>query len=54
MFYIQRSEQFVQYYWKDYGWTTDKAKAKLFDSPEEARAEMKAERIQYTYTVSQV
>lgn len=52
MFKISRTEQFIIYYWTGSDWSTRTANAKQFNSEAEARAEMSAHKIAYTYSIT--
>ena len=53
MFHINRTEQFTIYYWTGSNWSTDREDAKLFQSRDEAKAEVKSAQIEYTVRINE-
>ena len=52
MFKISRTEQFITYFWTGSDWSTRPANARQFDTEADARAEMTAHKIAYTYSIT--
>lgn len=52
MFKISRTEQFITYFWTGSDWSTRADNAKQFDTEAEARTEMSAHKITYTYSIT--